>query len=54
MTRWNPETWKTCNIKQEVVYPDQKEFEKVLSRLAELPPLVAAGEVFRIYLTLKD
>ncbi|KAJ3369793.1 hypothetical protein HDU91_006849 [Kappamyces sp. JEL0680] len=41
---WSPDSWKQCNVKQEVVYPDESEVENVLNQLQRLPPLVAAGE----------
>ncbi|CAM4001156.1 3-deoxy-7-phosphoheptulonate synthase class II [Campylobacter hepaticus] len=42
---WTKNSWKNYPIKQQPVYPNQEELNKVLSRLEKLPPLVFAGEV---------
>ncbi len=42
---WTKKSWRNFPIKQQPVYPDEKELEQVLSRLEKLPPLVFAGEV---------
>ncbi len=38
-------SWKNYPIKQQPIYPDQEEMNRVLARLEKLPPLVFAGEV---------
>lgn len=38
-------TWKSLECAQSVEYPDENELGKALSRLATLPPLVAASEI---------
>ncbi|RTJ65236.1 class II 3-deoxy-7-phosphoheptulonate synthase [Campylobacter jejuni] len=42
---WTKNSWKNYPIKQQPIYPDQEEMNKVLARLEKLPPLVFAGEV---------
>ncbi|HEE9048884.1 TPA: 3-deoxy-7-phosphoheptulonate synthase class II [Campylobacter jejuni] len=42
---WAKNSWKNYPIKQQPIYPDQEEMNRVLSRLEKLPPLVFAGEV---------
>ena len=42
---WTKNSWKNYPIKQQPIYPDQEEMNRVLSRLEKLPPLVFAGEV---------
>ncbi|EAI8995111.1 TPA: 3-deoxy-7-phosphoheptulonate synthase class II [Campylobacter jejuni] len=42
---WTKNSWKNYPIKQQPIYPDQEEMNRVLARLEKLPPLVFAGEV---------
>ncbi len=42
---WNKNSWKNYPIKQQPVYPNQQDLDKVLAKLEKLPPLVFAGEV---------
>ncbi|ECP7275693.1 3-deoxy-7-phosphoheptulonate synthase class II [Campylobacter jejuni] len=42
---WTKNSWKNYPIKQQPIYPDQEETNRVLARLEKLPPLVFAGEV---------
>ncbi|HED7926655.1 TPA: 3-deoxy-7-phosphoheptulonate synthase class II [Campylobacter jejuni] len=42
---WAKNSWKNYPIKQQPIYPDQDEMNRVLARLEKLPPLVFAGEV---------
>ena len=42
---WAKNSWKNYPIKQQPIYPDQEEMNRVLARLKKLPPLVFAGEV---------
>ncbi|EOH2619546.1 class II 3-deoxy-7-phosphoheptulonate synthase [Campylobacter jejuni] len=42
---WAKNSWKNYPIKQQPIYPDQEEMNRVLTRLEKLPPLVFAGEV---------
>ncbi|HEE9020662.1 class II 3-deoxy-7-phosphoheptulonate synthase [Campylobacter jejuni] len=42
---WTKNSWKNYPIKQQPIYPDQEEINRVLARLEKLPPLVFAGEV---------
>ncbi|EAH7547470.1 3-deoxy-7-phosphoheptulonate synthase class II [Campylobacter jejuni] len=42
---WAKNSWKNHPIKQQPIYPDQEEMNRVLARLEKLPPLVFAGEV---------
>ncbi|EAJ0630026.1 3-deoxy-7-phosphoheptulonate synthase class II [Campylobacter jejuni] len=42
---WAKNSWKNYPIKQQPIYPDQEEMNRVLARLEKLPPLVFTGEV---------
>ncbi|EAK3931100.1 3-deoxy-7-phosphoheptulonate synthase class II [Campylobacter jejuni] len=42
---WTKNSWRNYPIKQQPIYPDQQEMNRVLARLEKLPPLVFAGEV---------
>ena len=44
MTNWNPQSWRDKPAKQLPTYQDQDKLESVEKQLAELPPLVFAGE----------
>ncbi|KAJ1937750.1 hypothetical protein FBU59_004659, partial [Linderina macrospora] len=52
--QWTPDSWKTKPIKQDVVYEDKQGLETVLSRIANLPPLVSGAEIDRLRAQLKD
>ncbi|MBZ7944294.1 class II 3-deoxy-7-phosphoheptulonate synthase [Campylobacter molothri] len=43
--KWNINSWRKYPAKQQPVYPNRKDLDKVLSKLQKLPPLVFAGEV---------
>ncbi|PIA16661.1 phospho-2-dehydro-3-deoxyheptonate aldolase [Coemansia reversa NRRL 1564] len=53
-TAWAPDSWKSKPIKQDVVYDDPKELEEVVSRVANLPPLVSQPEIDRLRAQLRD
>ncbi|EFC33263.1 3-deoxy-7-phosphoheptulonate synthase [Campylobacter jejuni subsp. jejuni 414] len=42
---WTKNSWKNYPIKQQPIYPNQEEMNRVLAKLEKLPPLVFAGEV---------
>jgi len=42
---WSPASWRREPIAQEVVYADRDSLEKMVDRLARLPPLVTSWEV---------
>ncbi|EAK2317574.1 3-deoxy-7-phosphoheptulonate synthase class II [Campylobacter coli] len=42
---WTKNSWKNFSIKQQPIYSNQEELNKVLNKLEKLPPLVFAGEV---------
>jgi 3-deoxy-7-phosphoheptulonate synthase len=44
-SNWTKSSWKKLVALQQPKWPDQNEVEKVLSALAQLPPLVFAGEI---------
>ncbi len=44
-TTWTKSSWKKFVALQQPRWPDQKEVEKVLATLSQLPPLVFAGEI---------
>ena len=43
-TAWNPSTWRDRPASQQPLWPDQASLEHVRKTLADLPPLVFAGE----------
>src|SRR5712692_5020557 len=45
MTDWTPQTWRSRPAEQQPRYPDTERLQRVLERLATLPPLVAPGAV---------
>jgi 3-deoxy-7-phosphoheptulonate synthase len=45
---WSPGSWRSRPAPQQPEWPDQAEHERALARLAELPPLVFAGEARRL------
>lgn len=49
---WAKNSWKNYPIKQQPIYPDQEEMNRVLARLEKLPPLVFAGEVRKLQKSL--
>ncbi|GFE57337.1 class II 3-deoxy-7-phosphoheptulonate synthase [Geobacter sp. AOG1] len=42
---WNKSAWRSYPARQQPNWPDRNAYEGVLSEMAELPPLVFAGEV---------
>jgi 3-deoxy-7-phosphoheptulonate synthase len=47
-TGWSPQSWRRRPAEQQPVWPDDDVLERVLKSLAELPPLVFAGEARRL------
>ncbi len=45
MSTWTPSSWRARPALQQPEWPDQTALDVVLARLAELPPLVFAGEM---------
>ncbi|KAF9000000.1 DAHP synthetase [Cyathus striatus] len=45
---WAPDSWKYKPVAQDVVYPDKAHHEKVLSKIATLPPMVTPSEIERL------
>ncbi len=42
---WSPSSWRDCPIVQVPTYPDEKSLKVTEEKLAQVPPLVFAGEV---------
>ena len=42
--QWTPSSWRGFPAKQQPEWPDQADVDRVLKQLADLPPLVFAGE----------
>lgn len=42
---WAPDSWRSKTASQQPIYPDQDALQKVLGRLAQLPPLVTSWEI---------
>lgn len=51
---WSPTSWHGLPIKQQPKYPDPAKLADVKARLAEMPPLVFAGEARRLKEQLAD
>ncbi|TKX30540.1 class II 3-deoxy-7-phosphoheptulonate synthase [Campylobacter aviculae] len=45
---WSKSSWKEYPIRQQPIYPSQKDLNRVLTKLEKLPPLVFAGEVVKL------
>ncbi|KAF9444359.1 DAHP synthetase [Macrolepiota fuliginosa MF-IS2] len=45
---WSPSSWKSKPVAQDVAYPDQGNLERVLAKLATLPPMVTPSEIERL------
>ncbi|MFP5319548.1 MAG: class II 3-deoxy-7-phosphoheptulonate synthase [Acidimicrobiia bacterium] len=45
MSTWTPSSWRTRPALQQPEWPDQTALDDALARLAQLPPLVFAGEM---------
>ena len=48
MPDWNPRSWRDLPALQQPEWPDQRALDDAIGRLAQLPPLVFAGEVRRL------
>lgn len=46
--QWIPSSWKSRPVAQDVAYPDQQHLERVLSKIATLPPMVTPSEIERL------
>ncbi|EKM76015.1 hypothetical protein AGABI1DRAFT_122903 [Agaricus bisporus var. burnettii JB137-S8] len=46
--RWHPSSWKSRPVAQAVTYSDQQHLERVLSKIATLPPIVTPSEIERL------
>ena len=51
---WNPENWKKKKALQQPEYPDRQEYEKNLSQIRRLPPLVFPGEIENLKSNIAD
>ncbi|KAJ5778114.1 Phospho-2-dehydro-3-deoxyheptonate aldolase class II [Penicillium odoratum] len=54
MADWNPSSWTTKPIKQDVVYEDIKGVKDALEKLQKLPPLVTTQEINNLKTSLKN
>ncbi|MDO6418308.1 3-deoxy-7-phosphoheptulonate synthase class II [Amphritea sp. 2_MG-2023] len=54
MDNWSPESWKSKPILQQPEYQDSDAVKQVETELAQLPPLVFAGEVRSLHQQLGD
>ena len=48
MTDWSPTSWKAKPLAQGVAYPCEEEVDRVMARIAKLPPLVTSWEVLEL------
>ncbi|KAI9313357.1 DAHP synthetase [Dichotomocladium elegans] len=51
---WNPSTWKSKPIVQDVVYENQDQVDRVLNKLHRLPPMVSPQEIENLREQLKQ
>lgn len=49
---WSPSSWRSCDAYQQPAWPDEKRRAAVVGRLAEMPPLVFAGEARQLLASL--
>lgn len=54
MTDWTPSSWQSKPIKQDVTYGDKAHLQRVLQKLAVLPPLVTPAEISKLRRQLRD
>jgi 3-deoxy-7-phosphoheptulonate synthase len=47
-SRWNPDSWRDCPIRQVPAYPDEAKLSAMEKRIGRYPPLVFAGEARRL------
>lgn len=47
-TTWHPDSWRHKQVAQDVVYPDGRALDTVLTKLKHLPPLVTPTEILRL------
>jgi 3-deoxy-7-phosphoheptulonate synthase len=48
MTAWSPSSWKMKHAEQAVEYPCREEVDRVVARIAQLPPLVTSWEILEL------
>ncbi|RUP43301.1 hypothetical protein BC936DRAFT_137360 [Jimgerdemannia flammicorona] len=51
---WSPSSWQSKPIKQDVTYDDEAHVERVLQKVAHLPPLVTPAEIMKLREQLKE
>ena len=51
---WTPESWQKLTAEQQPDWENNKDYLKVLSEIADYPPLVFAGEVAALKQQLAD
>lgn len=44
-TDWHPASWQACLAQQQPSYPDKAAFERAISDLSKLPPIVTSWEI---------
>ncbi|KAL2013340.1 hypothetical protein VTN00DRAFT_865 [Thermoascus crustaceus] len=54
MADWNPTSWMSKPIKQEVVYEDTEGVQTALAKLQQLPPLVTPQEIVNLKKSLRN
>ena len=45
---WFLESWKTKEIRQQAIYPNQDMLDKTVNKLSGLPPLVTSWEIYKL------
>src|SRR5437868_658305 len=45
---WSPASWRAKRVDQPIDYPDPRQLDAVLARIARLPPLVTSWEVEKL------
>lgn len=51
---WNPSSWQSKPVTQDVLYDDEKALEAALAKLESLPPLVHANEIEKLRTQLAE
>lgn len=46
--QWSLESWKSKEIRQQAVYPNQVSLDKAVKKLSNMPPLVTSWEIYKL------
>ena len=54
VSKWQPDSWRTKEVRYQPTYPNHKELQEVLDHLSVLPPLVSPWEVSALRKQIAD